>query len=91
MPDGKLKTVRLKDPETEKITELRVVRDGIARERIPLTGEIPSPANPPPGWLWPANSRYREKARSGPEVAMTPASRMADGGCFIGRRLWLYG
>ena len=39
-------------PYTEALLSAVPNIDGEARERIPLTGEIPSPANPPPGCVF---------------------------------------
>ena len=45
-------------PYTEALLSAVPNVDGEAAERIPLTGEIPSPANPPPGCVFHTRCQY---------------------------------
>ena len=45
-------------PYTEALLSAVPSVDGVAKERIPLTGDIPTPANPPPGCVFHTRCQY---------------------------------
>ena len=63
-------------PYTEALLSAVPSVDGVAKERIPLTGEIPTPANPPPGCVFHTRCQYHMPGLC--DVEVPPAVEVAE-------------
>ncbi len=60
------------------------VRPGQRRERIPLTGEVPSPLNPPPGCAFhPRCALAMDRCRQGERVPEYPTGEGSNTACYL--------
>ncbi len=63
-------------PYTEALLSAVPSVDGVAKERIPLTGEIPTPANPPPGCVFHTRCQYHMPGLC--DVEVPPAVEVSE-------------
>ncbi len=63
-------------PYTEALLSAVPSVDGVAKERIPLTGDIPTPANPPPGCVFHTRCQYHIPGTC--DVEIPPAVEVGD-------------
>ncbi len=63
-------------PYTEALLSAVPSVDGVAKERIPLTGDIPTPANPPSGCVFHTRCQYHMPGKC--DVEVPPAVEVSD-------------